>query len=62
MNYYSQGVALDADFGGSAADVFTVGVEVERVVGLDADTGRGKVVDFADFQMASEIDGGEHAG
>jgi hypothetical protein len=44
----SQRAALDADFCGSAADVFAVGVEVEWVFRFDAEVVGGEVGDFAD--------------
>src|SRR5579863_9214484 len=62
MNDHAQRGALDGDLSGSAADVFAIGVEVERMFGLDTETGGGEVIDFADAQMASEINRGEHAG
>jgi hypothetical protein len=45
---YLQRGTLDADFRGSGADVFAVGVEIEGRVGFDAEMGCGEVVDFAD--------------
>ena len=39
MNDHMQRGGLNADFSRSAADVFAVGVEIEGMLGLDAEMG-----------------------
>src|SRR5579863_1709948 len=55
-----QRIALNADLHRSATDVFAICIQIQRMFGLDPQTGSGKIVDLADGQMPAEVNRREH--
>lgn len=61
MNNYAQNRRFGSDFYGRFADVFPIGVKVQRSPGFHAQVRGVEVIYFAEAEMAAKVDGRMHA-